>query len=93
MCPGIALAFLDNVQGSWGPLALVWLMDSERLGGTGTMTDVNAAAKLPPEGVKMPASSETQLFEELFILLKLWGNIHNMKLTVLAIFQCVVLWH
>lgn len=93
MCPGIALTFLDNVQDSWGPLPLVWLMDSERLGGTRTMTDVNAAAKLRPERVTMPVSSETQLFEELFILLKLWGNIHNMKLTVLAIFQCIVLWH
>lgn len=57
------------------------------------MTDVNAAAKLRPEGVKMPAFSETQPCEELFSFLKLWGNIHNIKLTVLAIFQGIVLWH
>lgn len=63
---------------------------SERLGGTRTMTDVNAAAKLRPEGVKMPAFSETQVFEELSILLNLWGNIHNIKLTVFTVSQCIV---
>lgn len=40
----------------------------------------------------MTTSSETQLLEELFIFLKLWGNIGN-KLTVSAVCKRTILRH